>query len=144
MDAALRLAAQGADIIDVGGQSTRPGAVRVSPEEEAARVVPVLRALRERLSGSDSADGPLVSVDTFYGAVAEAAAAHGAHMVNDVSGGGRADPTLLPAVAGTPLAYVLMHSRGEPATMQRPEFTTYGARQAVALWGARSTRLLLT
>ncbi len=120
VEAALRMVADGADIIDVGGQSTRPGAPRVSPEEEARRVLPVLAALRGRLGDA------LLSVDTFYAAVAEGAAAEGAHIVNDVSGG-RIDAALFGAVARTPLAYVLMHSRGEPQTMQLPQHTAYGA-----------------
>jgi len=118
--AGLRLVEQGADVVDVGGQSTRPGAVRVSAEEEARRVLPVLRALREQLP-----PGVLLSVDTFYGSVASSAIAQGAHIVNDVSGGGRFDHTLLAAVADSDAAYVLMHSRGESDTMQRPEFTRY-------------------
>ena len=120
MNAAIRMVAEGADIIDVGGQSTRPGAPRVSEAEEAARVLPLLAALRGRLGDA------LLSVDTFYASVATAAAAEGAHIVNDVSGG-RLDAGLLRAVGDTSLAYVLMHSRGEPQTMQQPQFTAYGA-----------------
>ena len=123
VDAALRMVAAGADIVDIGGQSTRPGAQRVSEEEEAQRVIPVIAALRGRLGSA------LLSVDTFYASVARAAAAEGAHIVNDVSGG-RLDSGLFSAVADTSALYVLMHSRGDPATMQEPRFTAYGASHA--------------
>ncbi|MBW3603129.1 MAG: dihydropteroate synthase [Actinobacteria bacterium] len=105
---ARRLADEGADVLDVGGESTRPGAVAVAEAEELRRVVPVLQAL---------ADVDAVrSVDTTRPAVATAAVAAGADIVNDVSGG--RDPRLLEAVAATGAAYVLMHSRGTPGDMQ--------------------------
>lgn len=103
-----RMAAQGADIIDVGGESTRPGSASVSLEEEAARVVPVVRALAN--------DGLVVSVDTSKAAVAEAALADGAEIVNDVSA--LADPGMVDVVARHGAGLVLMHMRGTPATMQ--------------------------
>jgi 2-amino-4-hydroxy-6-hydroxymethyldihydropteridine diphosphokinase/dihydropteroate synthase len=99
--------------------------VRVSEEEEARRVIPVIAALRGRLGSA------LLSVDTFYASVARAAAAEGAHIVNDVSGG-RLDAGLFSAVGDTSALYLLMHSRGDPATMQEPRFTTYGAPLACA------------
>jgi dihydropteroate synthase len=105
----LRLAEDGADLLDVGGESTRPGAASISAEEEIDRVVPVI----ERLIAS--ADVP-VSVDTRKGAVASAALAAGATIVNDVSGG--RDPSLLTAAAGAGAGLVLMHMLGEPGTMQ--------------------------
>ena len=120
------MVAAGADIVDIGGQSTRPGAQRVSEEEEAQRVIPVIAALRGRLGSA------LLSVDTFYASVARAAAAEGAHIVNDVSGG-RLDAGLFAAVAETSALYVFMHSRGDPATMQEPRFTAYGASHACVL-----------
>ncbi len=104
------LVAQGADLVDVGGESTRPGAVRPSAEEELARVVPVVRAL--------AADGVQVSVDTMRATVAEAAVGSGAVLVNDVSGG-LADPDMLGTVARLGTAYVLMHWRAHSATMQQ-------------------------
>ena len=104
------LAAQGADLVDVGGESTRPGAVRPPVEEELARVVPVVRGL--------AAAGVLVSVDTMRAAVAEAAVAAGAVLVNDVSGG-RADPRMLPTVARLGTPYVLMHWRAHSVEMQQ-------------------------
>jgi dihydropteroate synthase len=108
---ALRLAEEGADVLDVGGESTRPGAVAVDPGEEAGRVVPTIAAIRR-------AGCPLpVSVDTRRPAVAEAALAAGATIVNDVSGG--RDPAMLATVARHDAGIVLMHMRGEPATMQQ-------------------------
>lgn len=104
----LELATQGADIVDVGGESTRPGAQRVSAEEELRRVIPVIAEL--------AGTGIIVSVDTMRAAVAEAALEAGAALVNDVSGG-LADPYMarLVAQAGTP--YVVMHWRGHSRDM---------------------------
>ncbi len=118
--AARAMVAEGADIIDVGGQSTRPGAGMLSPAEEAARVLPVLHALKD-----DPATAAVpVSIDTFYGQVAERAVEAGATMVNDVSGG-TLDPGMLPAVAALGVPYVAMHMRGTPATMQDESNTKY-------------------
>jgi dihydropteroate synthase len=100
----------GADILDVGGESTRPGATRPLVEEELARVIPVITAL--------AADGAIVSVDTMRAEVALAAVEAGAGMVNDVSGG-LADPQMLTAVAGAGVAYVAMHWRAHSDTMQQ-------------------------
>lgn len=102
------LARDGADILDVGGESTRPGASPVSVEEELRRVVPVV----ERLAS----DGFLVSVDTMKASVARAALAAGARIVNDVSAG--RDPELFGVVADARAGLVLMHMQGEPMTMQ--------------------------
>ncbi|MFT4126290.1 MAG: dihydropteroate synthase [Gordonia sp. (in: high G+C Gram-positive bacteria)] len=98
----LALLADGADIVDVGGESTRPGAIRVDPAIEAARVVPVIAAL--------AAAGATVSVDTMRAAVAAAAIEAGAAIVNDVSGG-RADPDMAHVVADAELPWILMHWR---------------------------------
>jgi len=119
---AREMVAAGASFVDVGGQSTRPGATRVSAAEEARRVVPVIRALAEALRDTEAC----VSVDTFYGAVAAAAADAGADVVNDVSGGTLCEE-MLRAVASTarPLPYVCMHMRGDPRTMQSRAMTTY-------------------
>jgi dihydropteroate synthase len=106
----LALAAAGADIVDVGGESTRPGAARVDPDEEARRVLPVIREL--------SRSGLLVSVDTMRSETAESALAAGAQMVNDVSGG-LADPQLPKLVAHADVPYVVMHWRGHSAEMQQ-------------------------
>jgi dihydropteroate synthase len=107
---AARMIADGADIVDVGGESTRPGASPVPVEVEIDRVVPVISRLR-----SDLPDA-MVSVDTRRAFVAEAALAAGATIVNDVSAG--ADPAMFDLVRGRGAAIVLMHMRGEPRTMQ--------------------------
>ena len=106
----LQLAAQGADLVDVGGESTRPGAQRVSDAEELRRVIPVISAL--------AAAGVLVSVDTMRTRVAEAALAAGACLVNDVSGG-LADPQMPRLVAKAGVAYVVMHWRGHSHDMMQ-------------------------
>ena len=99
----LDLVAQGADLIDVGGESTRPGASRVDEDEELRRVVPVVRSL--------ASEGVTVSVDTMRSGVAQQAVAAGAVLVNDVSGG-LADPRMVPVVAATGAPFVVMHWRG--------------------------------
>ncbi|MEU8521085.1 dihydropteroate synthase [Streptomyces sp. NBC_01216] len=99
----LHLVDEGADLVDVGGESTRPGATRVDEEEELRRVVPVVRGL--------AAEGVTVSVDTMRASVAHAAVAAGATLVNDVSGG-LADPGMVPAVAAAEVPFVVMHWRG--------------------------------
>jgi dihydropteroate synthase len=110
----LDLAAGGADIVDVGGESTRPGARRIDADEEARRVVPVV----ERLAAA----GVVVSVDTMRSSTAQRALDAGAALVNDVSGG-RADPEMVPVVAASGAPIVLMHWREHSATMQ--EHTHY-------------------
>jgi dihydropteroate synthase len=104
----LRLREQGAHILDIGGESTRPGAERVGPALEQERVLPVVSALAEA--------GALVSIDTMNAATAVAAVAAGARIVNDVSGG-MADPDMLSAVAQTDADVVLQHWRGHSAEM---------------------------
>ncbi|TQS40616.1 dihydropteroate synthase [Cryptosporangium phraense] len=107
---ALELVAQGADLIDVGGESTRPGAERVEADVEIARVVPVVREL--------AASGVRVSIDTTRAAVAEAALAAGASVVNDVSGG-LADAGMGAVVANAGCPWILMHWRGHSRDMQQ-------------------------
>jgi dihydropteroate synthase len=107
--AALAMEAAGADLVDLGGESTRPGASSIPADEELSRVLPVLDALKGRLSVP-------VSIDTSKAVVARAAIAAGAIMVNDVSGL-RRDPALARAVADTRAALVVMHSRGSSRTM---------------------------
>lgn len=101
---------QGADVIDVGGESTRPGAERVSPEEEMRRVLPVIEAL--------AAEGVRVSIDTMRSEVAKAAVELGAEIVNDVSGG-LADPLMHSSVAELGCSYVLMHWRAHSREMDQ-------------------------
>jgi len=108
--AAAGLLEAGADVIDVGGESTRPGAVPVDADEELARVLPVVREL--------AAAGATVSIDTTKAVVARAALDAGAALVNDVSAG-QLDPSLLDTVAAAEVPYVLMHMQGTPATMQQ-------------------------
>jgi dihydropteroate synthase len=103
------LLAEGADLLDVGGESTRPGAERPAPEEELRRVLPVIEAL--------AADGALISVDTMRAGVAELALEAGAVMINDVSGG-QADPDMLALVAERRTPYVCTHWRGHSINMQ--------------------------
>ncbi|WP_336513687.1 dihydropteroate synthase [Mycolicibacterium fortuitum] len=102
----LALAAAGAAIIDVGGESTRPGAVRVDPSVEAARVAPVIEAL--------AAQGITVSIDTMHADVAKVALENGAQIVNDVSGG-LADPNMAPLLAEANVPWILMHWRSVAA-----------------------------
>ena len=106
----LQLAADGADVVDVGGESTRPRAEPVSVEEERGRVVPVI----ERLAAEA---GVPVSVDTTKASVAEAALEAGATIVNDISAG-RFDPEILEVVAAADVGYIVVHMLGEPRTMQ--------------------------
>ena len=112
---ARRMADEGADMVDVGGESTRPGAPAVSADEEAARVLPVLRALKDSLSIP-------VAIDTRKATVAREALAAGADVINDVSGLG--DAAMADEVAPSGAGLVLMHMRGTPETMQG--LTEYG------------------
>jgi len=105
---ALQMVDDGADIIDVGGESTRPGAERVSEEEEQDRVIPVIQALASR--------NIRVSVDTMRASTASRAVAAGAEIVNDVSGGA-ADPDMFKTVASLDCPYILMHWRGHSKDM---------------------------
>jgi dihydropteroate synthase len=110
----LRLAAQGADIVDIGGESTRPGAERPAEEEELRRVLPVVREL--------ASAGVAVSIDTMRAEVATRALELGARMVNDVSGG-KSDTAMFGVVAAAGVPMVIMHWRGYSDRMQ--ELTTY-------------------
>jgi dihydropteroate synthase len=111
LEQARSLIADQIDIVDIGGQSTRPQAVEISLAEELERVLPVITALRQE------SDVP-ISIDTTRAAVAEAAIAAGADIVNDVSGG-LADPLMLATVARLNVPIILMHRRGTPQTMQQ-------------------------
>jgi dihydropteroate synthase len=129
-DSAIREGLQqleaGADIVDVGGESTRPGAAPVGPDEEARRVVPVIEGLRRRGAG-------FLSVDTTKAAVARAALDAGADLVNDVSGF-RYDPAMAPLVAQRGVPAVLMHLRGDFQGMHRqPAYGDVGREVAAEL-----------
>jgi dihydropteroate synthase len=106
----LRLIAEGATILDIGGESTRPGAAPVPADEEVLRVVPVIRGLRAQSTA-------LISVDTFKASVAEAALEAGADIINDVSGL-RHDPRMIDVARACRAGLVVMHMKGEPRTMQ--------------------------
>lgn len=110
-----RMAADGADLVDVGGESTRPGAQRSTVDEELRRVLPVVRAL--------AADGIAVSIDTMRAEVAEQAIDAGARAINDVSGG-RADPRMFDVAAAADVPYILMHWRRHSASMD--DAASYG------------------
>ena len=105
---ALQLTEQGADIIDIGGESTRPGSVRVTLDEELSRTIPVVEAL--------TSQGVVVSIDTMRAEVARAAVQAGASIINDVSGG-KADADMFDYVARVDVPYVLMHWRGHSSEM---------------------------
>jgi dihydropteroate synthase len=135
---ARRLVAQGVEILDLGAQSTRPGAEDVGAEVEQQRLLPALKLIREAIaagellcpaaSAQEEPQPPVISVDTFRAPVAEAALAAGADWINDVSGG-RRDPAILPLVAQAGCPYVLMHSRGDSQSMDG--LTNYGAAGVV-------------
>jgi dihydropteroate synthase len=109
--AATRMLDQGADVLDLGGQSTRPGAEEVGPGRELERLLPALEAIRA------AHPGVTLSVDTFHGQVAEPALAAGADWINDVRGCSGRDPAMLPLIARSGAPYVLMHSRGDSRSM---------------------------
>ena len=128
---ALEIQADGADILDIGGESTRPGSKRISADEELRRILPVLEDLRGQLKIP-------ISVDTTKAEVAEAAAGAGAEIVNDGTAL-RGDPRLAEVARRRKLALILMHMRGEPRSMQKGPFArdvmrdvTSGLRAAVA------------
>lgn len=102
----------GADIIDIGAYSSRPGADFVSPEDELARLLPLLKEVSRQFPEA------IVSIDTFRAEVASQAIAHGAHIINDI-GGGTLDPEMFATIAKLQVPYILMHMRGTPKTMQQ-------------------------
>lgn len=112
VEQAGKMIAEGAAILDIGGQSTRPGSETVGAEEEIGRVVPVIQAIKQAYPNI------FISIDTYYAAVAQAAVEAGADMVNDISGG-TIDGEMLAAVARLRVPYICMHIKGTPATMQQ-------------------------
>jgi len=106
----VRMLAEGAHIVDVGGESTRPGAEAVTTEEELRRVIPVIERLRRKSE-------VIISIDTSKAEVARAAIRAGASIVNDVTGG-RGDEAMMPLIAETKSAFIIMHMQGTPQTMQ--------------------------
>lgn len=131
---ALEMAEQGAAVVDVGGESTRPGAQPVSAAEEAGRVVPVIEELARRVPGL------VISVDTSKPEVAAQALAAGASMVNDVTAG--RDPRMLELVAGAGAGIVLMHMRGTPQTMQQDTRYTHVVAEVAAFLAERAQAAL--
>ncbi|KZR87785.1 Dihydropteroate synthase [Synechococcus sp. MIT S9509] len=123
LNEASRQIRDGAQVLDLGAQSTRPGAVDVGAEEELSRLLPCLESIRA------AHPQVILSVDTFLASVARAALQAGADWINDVSGG-RRDPAMLPLVADAGCPYVLMHSRGDSQTMDN--CTDYGDQGVVA------------
>ena len=123
----LELAGQGADIIDIGGESTRPGAEPIDTDEELRRVIPVIKRVGQELSlqpvsaadGLRGGGGPkkIVSIDTSKAQAARAAIEAGATIVNDVTGG-RGDAEMMPLIAERKVAFIIMHMNGNPQTMQ--------------------------
>jgi dihydropteroate synthase len=112
----LGMAAEGAHIIDVGGESTRPGSKAVTAEEELRRVIPVIEQLRGKSE-------VIISIDTSKAEVARAAVRAGASIVNDVTGG-RGDEEMMPLIGETKSAFIIMHMQGTPQTMQiAPHYT---------------------
>jgi len=134
--AAIRMTADGADIIDVGGESTRPGAAKIEEADEIKRIVPVIEKMIEArliapvqvgaihespVQSPQSPPRPIISVDTRKSAVAEAAVKAGANMINDISGL-RFDPRMAEVAAGYKVPLIIMHSRGTPDIMQENPF----------------------
>ena len=115
---ARQLLSEGADLLDLGVMSSRPGASMPTPQEETARLVPLVKLLRSELPDA------ILSVDTCRSLAAAGAVEAGADIVNDISGG-QLDPDMLPTAASLRVPYILMHMRGTPATMQLPENTRY-------------------
>ena len=108
---AILMQQEGASIIDIGGQSTRPGSIRISPSEEMNRILPVVNAIHTELPEI------LISIDTYHSEVAAAALAAGAGIINDISAGS-IDPNILNVASDFSAPYVLMHMQGTPETMQ--------------------------
>jgi dihydropteroate synthase len=116
LEKASEMVSHGASILDVGGMSTRPGAVEIPIVEEMDRVIPAVKLLAENFPGT------IISIDTYRSEVAESAIAAGATMINDISGG-EFDNRIIDVAAENPVTYVLMHMRGKPLEMQN--FTEY-------------------
>lgn len=116
VDAALsqaeKMLADGADILDIGGQSTRPGSEKISADAELKRIIEPVTAIAEKFTGI------VISVDTFYAAVAKEAVQAGASIINDISAG-KMDDAMIDTVAALNVPYVLMHMQGTPQTMQQ-------------------------
>jgi dihydropteroate synthase len=116
VDRAGEMLREGASLLDIGGQSTRPGSTRIDAAEESQRVLPVIEAICQAFPGT------VLSIDTYHASVAKEAVAAGASIVNDISGGSM-DATMLDTVAALRVPYVCMHMKGVPETMQeKPQY----------------------
>ena len=131
---ARRMIAEGATLIDIGGESTRPGAAPVSPAEEIARTIPVVASLRAEWDGH-------ISIDTTKAAVAAAALAAGADIINDVSGL-RADPEMPDLCASNACGVVVMHMQGDPQTMQHAPYYADVVAEVQAFFATRMEALV--
>ena len=109
---AANMLAHGADILDIGGQSTRPGSIRINAEQEIKRVIPVIKAIKNHHPRC------IISIDTYHSKVASAAIHAGADMVNDISAGNM-DAAMLQTVAALKVPFIAMHLQGSPETMQQ-------------------------
>ncbi|MGL6268803.1 MAG: dihydropteroate synthase [Chitinophagaceae bacterium] len=112
---AEKMISDGADILDIGGQSTRPGSERIGMEEEMNRIIPVIKKLRQQFPEI------ILSVDTYQSVVAKKAVEAGANMVNDISGG-EMDPEMLKVVGNLSVPYICMHMQGKPENMQKAPY----------------------
>lgn len=114
---AEKMLTEGAAILDIGGQSTRPGSIRINAEDELQRVIEPIKAIAQRFPDT------FISIDTYYALVAEQAVAAGASIINDISAGSM-DKEMIVTVAKLNVPYILMHMQGNPATMQQaPAYT---------------------
>ncbi|TWI80446.1 dihydropteroate synthase [Lacibacter cauensis] len=130
---AAAMIADGAAILDIGGQSTRPGSVRISAEEETTRVVPAIKAIKEQFPAV------FISIDTYYAAVAKEAVMAGADIVNDISAG-ELDATMLATVAGLRVPFIAMHMQGNPDTMQQNPHYENIAKEVVDYFIAKTAQ----
>lgn len=130
---AAAMITDGAAILDIGGQSTRPGSVRISAEEETARVVPAIKAIKEQFPAV------FISIDTYYAVVAKEAVQAGADIVNDISAGDM-DATMLATVAGLRVPFIAMHMQGNPDTMQQNPHYENIAKEVVDYFIAKTAQ----
>lgn len=129
-----KLLNEGAQIIDVGGYSTRPNADDIALQEEINRVVPVIAALKQKFPNI------IISIDTFRAEVARQAIQHGAAMINDISAG-ELDPTMFETVAALQVPYILMHNRGTPQNMQNQTDYTNMMDEIITFFSTKINKL---
>ncbi len=122
--AAEKMVSEGAAMLDIGGQSTRPGSARISAAEELKRVIPAIDNIRRQFPET------IISIDTYHAVVAKEAVAAGADIVNDISGG-VLDPEMIHTIASLHIPYICMHMRGEPSTMQQLAHYDHVTREVI-------------